>query len=271
MNLALRKYNRIFMAGIQTHLIYRINYFILSFAQLCPIVTVLMVWFAIFDSSSQTAIKGYTMPRIVTYYLVSTLVGKVMSLWFLDYEIASDIRNGQINRFLLRPVDYLWYQWSMVLSQKAIILMSLGIPLGILYYALRHLYLPPADVSMLWIITLSSLIGLFLNFIITYCAGLIAFWLLEVSSLFFIYYILMFFLSGGMFPLDLIPQPYYGMMKWLPFQYMGFFQTKLYLGDLTWAQAWNGLFIQLLWVGILYCLARWIWFRGCHRYNAFGG
>ena len=36
--------------------------------------------------------------------------------------------------------------------------------------------------------------------------GLVGFWLLEVSSLLFVYMLFSFFLSGHMFPLDMLPR-----------------------------------------------------------------
>jgi ABC-type uncharacterized transport system permease subunit len=50
-----------------------------------------------------------------------------------------------------------------------------------------------------------ALMGFLLGFFLEACIGLIGFWFLEVSSLLFVYMLLNFFLSGHMFPLDMLP------------------------------------------------------------------
>ncbi len=267
----MRKYLKVLNIGIQTNLIYRYNFFILAIAQFCPLIATLILWNAIFQSTDQSHIQGYDHIKIVSYYVLSMVAQQIVGLWFMDYEITSDIRNGQINRFLLRPIEYIWYHWVIILSRKLILAITNSLPVIIGFYLLRDQILPPVGLQALLMVLLMSFMGLFLNFLITYCAGLIGFWLLEVSSLFFIYYILNFFLSGGMFPLDLLPKPFYAVVRWLPFQYMGYFQIKLYLGDYSVSEGWAGLAAAFIWILVFWGLSRFLWFRGTRRYSAFGG
>jgi ABC-2 type transport system permease protein len=267
----MRKYLKVLNIGIQTNLIYRYNFFILAVAQFCPLISTLILWNAIFQSSGQSHILGYSHAKIVTYYVLSMVIQQIIGLWFLDYEITSDIRNGQINRFLLRPIDYLWYQWTTILSRKLILAISNTLPVIAGFYILRDQIVPPFGVVLLLMALGMSILGLYINFLITCCAGLIGFWLLEVSSLFFIYYILNFFLSGGMFPLDMLPKPFFAIVRWLPFQYMGYYQIKLYMGDYTVSQGWQGLLAAIAWIIALSGLSKYLWQRGTRRYSAFGG
>ena len=43
-----------------------------------------------------------------------------------------------------------------------------------------------------------------MGFFIEACIGLVGFWFLEITSLAFVYMLLNFFLSGHMFPLELL-------------------------------------------------------------------
>ena len=106
-----------------------------------------------------------------------------------------------------------------------------------------------------------------MGFLIESLLGLIAFWFLEVSSLLFIYMMLNYFLSGHMIPLDLLP----GWVEWLPFKYLAYFPCKLALGKYTHAQMGQELLIELVWVGALIWLNRWVFARGLRRYGAYGG
>ena len=244
---------------------------ILAVAEICPLITTLLVWKAIFLSSGKSNLQGYDTVRIMTYALLSFPIQRFVGLWFMDYEIASDIRNGQINSFLLRPINYLYYRWTLVAGRKVIMFMSVTIPYIIIFYVLRHSILPPINWGAILYCIIFCIFGLFLNFLITYCAGLVAFWLLDVSSLFFIYYIMSFFLAGGMFPLDMMPKPIYQAMQFLPFQYMGFFQIKIYLGDFYGEKTFWGLIILAGWILCFLGIAKLLWNAGTRKYSAYGG
>ena len=53
----------------------------------------------------------------------------------------------------------------------------------------------------------SLVMAFLLGFFLEATLGLIGFWLLEVSSLLFVYMLFNFFFSGHMFPLDMLPRP----------------------------------------------------------------
>ena len=48
---------------------------------------------------------------------------------------------------------------------------------------------------------------------------MMAFWILEISTIVFIVYSFEYFLGGQMFPLDIMPPAIQEVMKWLPFYY----------------------------------------------------
>ncbi len=267
----MRKYLKMMNIGIQLNFIYRYNFMIQTVSQFAPLITTVILWNAIYRSTSRTTVGGYSQTNMICYFLLVAIIENIVGLWFADYEITNEIRSGQINQFLLRPVNYLAYRWVLTLTKKMIYISSTFIPIVIGYYFLRSYLIPPKDFLTLVQVIVATFLALFLNTLLSFCAGLIGFWLLEVSSLFFIFYILQFLLSGGSFPLDLLPKPIFYIMNWLPFQYMGFFQVKLYMGQYTPAQAWQGLGIIVLWIIIIFFLTQLLWNRGTKRYSAYGG
>lgn len=52
-------------------------------------------------------INGYTVAQMMSYYLVLTLVDAFTAVAEDDWQIAADIKDGQISQFLLKPIDYL--------------------------------------------------------------------------------------------------------------------------------------------------------------------
>src|SRR6266700_4210437 len=57
----------------------------------------------------------------------------------------------------------------------------------------------------------------FIQFFITYILAMMAFWILEISTIVFIVYSFEYFLGGQMFPIDIMPVGVQAVMKWLPF------------------------------------------------------
>ena len=66
--------------------------------------------------------------------------------------------------------------------------------------------------------------------------GLVGFWWLEVSSLLFVYMLFNFFLSGHMFPLDMLPEPWHTLVELTPLMYLAYFPAAVLLGKI---QGWT--------------------------------
>ena len=101
---------------------------------------------------------------------------------------------------------------------------------------------------------------------------MVGFWFLEVTSLLYIVMTLNFFISGHMLPLDLLPQPWAGLLKALPFQYMAYFPAVVFLGKVKGLDA--GLApaaASCSGRSFFMVLARGLYRLGLRRYSAFGG
>jgi ABC-2 type transport system permease protein len=80
-----------------------------------------------------------------------------------------------------------------------------------------------------------------------------------------------FFLSGHMFPLDLLSPGLVTLLKLLPFQYLAYFPAVVFLGKVQgWALVEN-LLLEAAWAVGLILLARWLYARGLRHYSAYGG
>jgi len=80
-----------------------------------------------------------------------------------------------------------------------------------------------------------------------------------------------FFISGQMLPLDLLPDPWRTLLKFLPFQYMAYFPAVVFLGKIKGVDLAWGLLGELTWAVVFIILARALYRLGLRRYSAFGG
>ena len=70
-----------------------------------------------------------------------------------------------------------------------------------------------------------------IQFFIAYSLAMLAFWILEISTIVFILYSFEYFLSGQTFPLDIMPGWLQPLLRILPFAYEMFFPISIFLGE----------------------------------------
>jgi ABC-2 type transport system permease protein len=80
-----------------------------------------------------------------------------------------------------------------------------------------------------------------------------------------------YFISGQMFPLDLLGEPWETILKWLPFQYLAYFPAVVFLHEVQGRALVEGLLMESAWAAVLIALSRWLFARGLRRYSAYGG
>ena len=100
---------------------------------------------------------------------------------------------------------------------------------------------------------------------------MLAFWILEISTVVFIIYSFEYFLSGHLFPLDLTPLWFRGVLEWLPFTYELFFPVAVFLEKVQGAALWRGLMIQAGWVALGWFVGQTMWSRGLRHYGDLRG
>jgi ABC-2 type transport system permease protein len=123
-----------------------------------------------------------------------------------DYQISEDIRNGLINQFLLKPINYFAYRLS-VFAAARVVSGALGRP-GPRSWPCRSSgatsSCPTTAGGSRSAIPAMGLTAL-IQFSIAYCFGLLAFWFLEIQGFVILSMAVETVLGGQFFPLDLLP------------------------------------------------------------------
>src|SRR5690606_26003912 len=120
-------------------------------------------------------------------------------------------------------------------------------PFALVFYLCRSYFpgWPTGDVfaAFLYGLAMSFLLGFFMEATM----GMIAFWLLEVSSLLFVLMLFTFFFSGHMFPLEFLPDFWKNLIIYTPFPYLAYFPSAVFLGKVEGPALVNGLVILTAW------------------------
>ena len=268
----MKKYWRLINIGIQNTLVYRVNFLFRSVFGLIPLTAVIMLWRAIYEGQAAEAkVAAYTLAQMISYYLLVTIVDALTAVNEDDWQIAGDIKDGNISQFLLKPVDYLWFRLCLFLSGRATYLTVAFLPLALLVFWLREYFVLPANLATLGWFLVSIVLTALLQFFLSYMMAMLAFWVLEVSTLIFMLYAFEYIASGHLFPLDILPPAIERALYFTPFPYQLYFPVGVYMGKVAGAELARGLLTQLGWVLFAYGAARLAWNRGVRKYSAVGG
>lgn len=266
----LTKYGRIFNIGLQNTVVYRWNFLLRALFGVVPLVGTVYLWRALFASRGRS-IAGYEFSSMVYYFLLTLLAADLITPTDDEWQIASDIREGQINSILTKPLNYLTYRISLFLGYRVIYTLVTLPPTLVLFAIFRsYVVLPHHLVTWVWTV-LSLTLAAGLQFFIAYAVAMLAFWILEISTVVFILFSFEYFLSGQLFPLDIVPPRLQSLLDWLPFTYELYFPVAVFQEKVVGAALARGLCIQAAWVVLAWAVAMWMWRRGLRRYQAVGG
>ena len=268
----MKKYWHVMNVGIQNNLTYRFNFLARTLFGLIPLIAVLYVWRTIYAGKAPDASVGtYTLAQMISYYLLATIVDALTAVNEDDWQIAADIKDGNISQFLLKPIDYLAYRLCLFVSGRVTYLAVAAIPLALFIVYLRRYFVFPADWATFGLFLVSVFLTALLQFFISYSLAMLAFWVLEVSTFIFIVFAFEYIASGHLFPLDILPRGVAQALFFTPFPYQLYFPVSIYMGKITGQEMTKGFLMQTIWVLLAYGMARFAWRRGIVKYSAVGG
>lgn len=274
----LRTWWMILRISLEERLVYRGDFALGTLMRFLPLVTQVFLWAAIFQSvkthGGGRTIAGYTFEEMIAYYLLTQVSRAFSSMPGLASSIALQIRNGEIKKYLVQPVDLIGFLLLTRIAHKLVYYAVAAGPFALVFYLCRDFFSGWPDATTLLAFLASLVMAFVMGFFLEATLGLVGFWFLEVSSLLFIYMLFTFFFSGHMFPIDMLNElpGYWGLVvRAIPLQYLAYFPAAVFLGkiqgpDLVW-----GLGLQLFWTVFFIVLCRLTFYLGVRRYSGYGG
>jgi ABC-2 type transport system permease protein len=267
----LKKYWNILRISLVERLVYRADFMVSTVFRFLPLVTSFLLWQAVFDSSGQQQLAGFDRRRMIAYLLMVQISRMFSSMPGLAGGIARDIRDGNLKKYLLQPIDMIAYLLSYRGAHKMAYIATSSIPYGLLFVLCRDVFDGWPDLVTLVAYAASLALAFLIGFFFEATIGMVGFWFLEVTSFLYIINTLNFFVSGHMFPLDLLPPFWSSLLKMLPFQYLAYFPAMVFLEMKTGQELVAGLLMGLVWAVVFVVLARVLYRVGLRRYSAYGG
>lgn len=253
--------------AFQARLAYRNQVWSSFFGELVGAFALISVWTAGF--ASRTSVDGVTLPQMITYVIIAgPLLYWDTSRFIRD--VGDAIRTGDITIYLLKPLHYPGLLLANQFGNYAFDQLTITLPVAIII-ALTAGLLPPASLAhglfflAFWALSWAML------FTIATLTALLAFWILTAFSLDWFLRGVMALASGWIVPLWFMPSALATTLGYLPFAWVSYYPTAVYLGRLDIPAAATHLAIGFLWLAILGACLAWLWSRARRRLIVQGG
>ena len=253
--------------AVQQQFQYRTANYFWMLGMVAEPVIYLVVWTTIADQQGGS-VQGLTAGYFAAYYIVWTLV-RNMNIVFGAPFWEERIREGELNKDLLRPVLPLHYDIAFFAGWKVVVIV-LWIPLAI---GLSLVFDPVLDPRLLEIAVFAVAIwgAYLLRTMFQEALGMLCFWTTRGAAIFDLWMMTELLLSGRLVPLPLMPDWVQDVSRFLPFQWAFFFPIEALVGDLSNDELLRGLGAQVLWILIGLAIFRVAWKHAIKRYSAVGG
>jgi len=188
-----------------------------------------------------------------------------------EYEINDDIKNGGLNKYIVKPVNYCFYRIACFFGQKislSVVFLTILVTMAGIFRAIGYFKI---HIMTIFCFLLALLFSLVLRFALYFCIGMTGFWASEISRVFPAIGIILTVISGGVFPVDILGDKMSGVFSFLPFKYLTQYPIDVITGKETNGTLGLAFAIQIFWILFFGVLAQLLWEKGLKRYIAVGG
>lgn len=265
-----KKYLRVFKISFQREFAYRVSFVMWRVRNVMQIFLVFFLWDTVFANPGRE-VFGYDREKILTY-VFGLIIVKAFVLSARAMDVAGEISSGDLSNYLLKPINYFKYWLTRDLSSKALNLLFAFFETFVLYLLLKPPFFIQKDPLSIAGFLVSVGLAMFIFFTLLFITSSIPFWVPEAAwgAQFLVTVVAVEFLSGALFPLDILPQIFQTILSYTPFPYMIFFPLQIYLGKITGMAMLRGIFVSLIWASGLWIVLNAVWNRGLKAYQAYG-
>jgi len=276
------KYLRSLSIGLRGALEYRANFFVSLLGAVSPVVIQTALWTCLYAPNPAEAsaaagagsgdglrLFGFTYAQMLGYTVIANIVSRLVRTSF-EYDLNSDIRNGGLDRFLVKPIDYFGFRMAQFIGAKSAEAVFMCVFLAASLAVLSAVTGLGVGIAAVLGFVAAMALAFLLNFLIFWCVGLLGFWLTEIGFLFEAARIVIITASGGIFPLSVFGPTGEAILRAMPFRFTIQFPTEILCGRVAGAELGMGLLVAALWAAALVFLSRALWAIGLRRFVAVG-
>lgn len=224
------------------------------------------IWGAIIRSTGGNTLAGFSRESYIAYALWAAFFSRIGANWMYEFRMIEEIDSGSVNSVLARPISFYEYYLSQFMGYKiATSLISLTVPIAITFFIAG-----PTQIDRLPIACVLQFFYLILVHTISFSVASLGFFLNRVHGFTVAKNIGLSMLTGELFPLDLVPEPYRHWILSLPFSNSVYIPVGYLTGRLEIDAVKRGLFSILISIAFVAIVSHFLWQAGRRRYSGTG-
>lgn len=264
----MRKYLAIAKTSLKNSFVYRADFLLWGLSELLDNFVFIFIWIVIFGEKN--SIGGFSLAETITYLIGAGMIANLISNW-IGYDLEEDIRSGQLSNIIIKPLSYPLSRAINNLAEKPFDVLIRLFVYAIVAIFFGKNFILNLNFLDLFLVLISIIFALIINFQIFFLFGCIAFWTVRTNRGFFgILRTVTSIFSGGYAPLTFFPILFQTIASFLPFVYTRYFPMLIYLKKISMLEVAKGLGIQILWIVVLFYFSKFIWKKGIKKYEGVG-
>ena len=223
------------------------------------------VWISIFKVLQSDTINGFSLWEMIIYYFVYSIITHITMYYrSLPRIIWTEITEGNLSKFICRPISYIKYHFFYGLGYtyySAIICISL-----VLLISLIFLHSNSLIITSLFLAAVFN--GVVITFFLYANIGFLTFWTESIFGYRDLFVHVSAIISGGVIPLSFMPQSVQRMSLFLPFRYTIYEPIQILFAHYSIKDSVFALFMQIIMILFLSCITNMVWKIGIKKYEA---
>lgn len=263
------KYLTVSLLTLQEYFIYRLNFILWRFRSFVLFLTVFFFWLAVYGDRSE--LLGYQKGQILAY-LVGVAFLRGLIFGNRSGDLPGQIRSGELTRLIIKPIHLLPYWLSRDAVDKLLNVVFTTLEVALILLLFRFPLYFPSSAGTYLVFALMVLLAGALYYFFSFFLAATAFWTEEIWATRWLFgIVLLEFLAGAFFPIDLLPAWLVKVINYTPFPYMLYFPMKVWLEQLGSGEVLRALVLGSFWLLFFIVLTKKLLARGLRNYGAYGG
>lgn len=262
-------YGRIIANSFKSALAFKIDFIISISFSFLSLALRMSIWQALYAAKNEGSINGIYLNDMAVYSIMSTFINSVVTSNVMN-EINSMVLNGDITQRLLLPLGFRQHLFFSTLSNNVFWAIFKVLPPC---FAAAFIYGFTFDfhISNMIVAICSIMLAVALHFCYSFVMGITVFWFKNSYFLDWMNGALFALFAGGFVPIWFFPQKLSNISKLLPFRYVIFEPTAVFLGKYNINQSLWVIAIQAVWILALWLFGNILWKKGQQLVFSQGG
>lgn len=240
----MKKYLEIAKAYMKAQLIWRSDTLVDVILAVAKILFAWILWSILFEGKEQIAGLGFQ--AMISYYIISSYLFQLEKSAEISQQMTGMLRNGTFSKYMVIPVQTQGYFVAMEAGKIAF---SAGIgfcAMILWFYLFRIPVALTTDRKIVLCGIIMVVLGLLFMALLNYFLGILTLKFEEISIFLMIKDNLSAFVTGAVIPLALLPEGLTAGMRFLPFYYVTYLPSMLFIGKCK-EEAITGLSVLGVW------------------------